>query len=67
MVYDFKYIIMQSKYRKMHNNKKNIFPDEWYNIKEYEIKKNILKDCLDKNCLIIDSHNYPILKKLALK
>lgn len=67
MEYDIKYVILQSKYRKMHNNKENIFPEEWYNIKEYELKKIILEECIKKKCLIIKSNYYLKFRELALK
>ena len=67
MEYDLNYIILQSKYRKMFKNSTNIFPKEWYNVKEYKIKKDILNECIDKKCLIIDCSRYLELKKIALK
>ena len=67
MEFDLEYVILQSKYRKLHSNKPNIFPNEWYNIREYEIKKNILKECIAKKNYITESKNYPIFHELALK
>ena len=67
MNYNIEYIVLQLKYRKIHMNKSSIFPEEWYNIKEYELKIDILKDCINNNCLIIESNKYPKFKELALK
>ncbi len=60
------YALLQSKYRDMFKNQKNIFPKEWYNILEYELKKKILKDCLERNVLIVDSRYYALFRMKAL-
>lgn len=63
---DREYIVLQTKYRTIFNNKENIFPDEWYNVKEYELKKKILKECIENNLLIINSSYYYEFKLIAL-
>ena len=67
MEYDIKYGLLQAKYRKIHNNQNNIFPNEWYNVKEYELKIAILEECLIKKCLITESKYYLKFRELALK
>lgn len=67
MEIDKEYIVLQEKYRKMHHDKTNIFPKEWYFVKEYDLKKKILKECLVNNILIIYSSYYLSLRKCALK
>ena len=66
MVSDIKYVLLQQKYRKLNHNRQNIFPSEWYYVKEYDIKKKILKDCIDHNLLIKDSIYYNDFRKCAL-
>lgn len=63
---DNEYVVLQAKYRKVNNNKDNLFPNEWYNVKEYELKKEILKECLEKNILITESSLYQEFKLKAL-
>ena len=63
---DIKYVILQQKYRKLHLNNNDIFPKEWYYTKEYELKKSILRECLDKKCLITETENYKFFKMKAL-
>ena len=63
---DLEYVVLQNKYRKLHNNKDDIFPYEWYFIKEYALKKQILKECLKHNLLIINSNFYYDFKCKAL-
>ncbi len=52
------YVALQNKYRQMHQDEKDIFPSEWYNIKDYELKKKILEECFENNILIVDSKYY---------
>lgn len=63
---DKEYLVLQTKYHSIHKDENNIFPDEWYNIKEYELKKKILKECIDNNILIINSCYYYEFKLIAL-
>lgn len=63
---DKEYLLLQTIYHKVNKNKKDIFPDEWYNIKEYELKKKILKECLNSKILINDSKEYYNFKLKAL-
>ena len=63
---DKEYIILETMYKKKYENNENIFPDEWYNTKEYELKKKILRECLDNNILIINSCNYYDFRLIAL-
>ena len=63
---DIEYALLQSKYREMNSGKSNIFPNEWYNIKAYDLKKKILKECLMNYILITDSSYYYEFRVLAL-
>ena len=63
---DIEYIVLQQKYRKENNNQEDIFPDEWYTVEEYELKKKILSDCLSKNILIKNSSYYEEFRRIAL-
>ncbi len=63
---DLKYLYLQSKYRKLNDNKKDIFPNEWFNIKNYPLKKKILEECINKNILIVNSSYYYEFRTLAL-
>ena len=62
---DKEYLILETIY-KNNNNINNIFPYHWYNVKEYELKKKILKDCLNNNIFIINSSFYYDFKLIAL-
>ena len=66
MEIDSEYVLLQHKYRTLNKNNQNIFPSEWYYVKEYELKKKILNECINKNILIINSSNYLSFKKIAL-
>ena len=60
------YLILETMYRNIHKKNNNIFPDEWYNILEYEFKIKILKECIENKILIIDSSYYYDFRLLAL-
>ena len=60
------YLVLQTQYHKMNNDKDNIFPKEWYNKKEYELKIKILKECINYNILIENSKLYNELKSILL-
>lgn len=66
MEIDSEYVLLQKKYRQLHQDKPNIFPNEWYFVKEYDLKKQILEECLLKNIMIIDSTKYWDFRKKAL-
>ena len=51
---DKEYVILQAEYHSINEEKKDIFPNCWYNVKEYELKKKILKECIKNNILIKD-------------
>ena len=61
-----KYAILQNEYRKINNNQKDIFPSEWYNIKDDDLKKKILQECIENNILIYDSKYYYEFRMKAL-
>ena len=63
---DQEYLVLQSKYHQLHSKEKDLFPNEWYRVKEYGLKKAILKDCLKNNYLIRESSLYSQLRFLAL-
>ena len=63
---DLEYVYLQSEYRKLNEGKENLFPSEWYNIKEYELKKKILQECISNNINIKDSHYYYQFRMKAL-
>ena len=58
MVKDKEYLVLETMYKKMYQDNNNIFPNEWYNVKKYELKKKILRECLENNILIINSTYY---------
>lgn len=58
--YDYNlYIILEKQYINQHNNQNNIFPPNWYQIKDYKLKNNILIESIKNNTLIINSKLYP--------
>ena len=66
MEIDNEYLLLQANYREKNKNKDNIFPEEWYNVQEYGLKKEILSECLEKDILIIHSSKYSEFKLKAL-
>ena len=66
MEIDNEYLLLQANYREKNKNKDNIFPSEWYNVQEYDLKKEILSECLEKDFLIIHSSKYSEFKLRAL-
>ena len=67
MVNDKEYLILETMYRNIFKNNNNIFPNEWYNVLEYDLKKKILKECIENKILIIDSSYYYDFRNLALE
>ena len=66
MVKDKEYLILDTMYRSIHEKNNNIFPNEWYNVPEYDLKKKILKECIKNKILIIDSSYYYDFRVIAL-
>lgn len=67
MEIDREYLVLQTEYHKINENKEDIFPDCWYNVKEYELKKKILSECIAHNILIKDCKLYNDFRIIALK
>ena len=63
---DREYLVLQTKYHKIHEKEEYIFPNEWYHVQEYELKKEILKECIKNNFLIKDSSLYYQFRLIAL-
>lgn len=63
---DKEYLILETMYRSIHEKNNNIFPDEWYNILEIDLKKKILKECIENKILIVDSSYYYKFRVIAL-
>ena len=63
---DKELIVLETIYRKLFNNKTNIFPKEWYRVKEYKLKKKILNECIENKILIINSTFYYDFRLVAL-
>ncbi len=64
---DKEYLVLEVMYKNILKNKDGLFPFEWYNIKEYELKKKILRECIQNKILIINSSYYYDYRFLALK
>lgn len=47
------YIELKDSYEKKYKYK-NIYPREWYDIDDYDIKNKLLKEALGKNVLLFD-------------
>ncbi len=56
------YLMLEDKYR---NSISKVFPKNWYLIRDYDIKNNILIDALMKNKIITEDDiiNYDKIKK----
>ena len=67
MKIDKEYLILQTQYHEINNDKDNIFPIDWYNIKEYDLKIKILRECIIHNILIKDCKLYNDFRKIARK
>ena len=66
MEIDREYVVLQAEYHEINKDKENIFPNCWYNVKEYELKKKILKECINSNILIEECKLYNDFKAIAL-
>lgn len=60
------YFLLVNMYKKIFKDNKDIFPYEWYNTKEYELKNKILRECIENKILIINSSLYYDFRILAL-
>lgn len=67
MEYDLEtlYVLLEESYVKKNKNKdklnfneKNIFPEDWYKIKDYKFKIEVLTESLEKDILIKDTSKY---------
>ena len=60
------YLILETLYKNMCQDL-DIFPDEWYNVMEYDLKIKILKEYIKNKILIKNNINYYdyILKALG--
>ena len=67
MEIDKEYIILQTEYHKINADSENVFPGCWYNVKEYELKKQILKECIKNNILIKDCKLYNDFRLIAYR
>lgn len=65
MEIDKEYLVLETMYEHKYNDN-NPFPREWYNVYEYDLKKEILKECLYNNIQIMDSSLYYDFKLRAL-
>jgi len=63
---DKKYMLLLTIYKKIFKDDKDIIPNEWYNVKEYNLKIKILKDCIDNKILITNSKYYYDFRLIAL-
>ena len=54
------YIIAEIRYKKANSNIKEdeLFPDNWYSLKNYHLKIEIIAEALQKNILIKDTKLY---------
>ena len=59
------YLILETLYKNMCQDL-DIFPDEWYNVMEYDLKIKILKEFIKNKILIKNSINYYNFKLKAL-
>lgn len=67
MEIDKEYLMLQTLYHKINKLKEDIFPNCWYNVKEYELKKKILRECIQNNILIKDCRLYNDFRIIAFK
>jgi len=51
------YILLELTYIK-NFDKENIFPSNWYNIKDHSFKIKVLNEALKKNILIIETETF---------
>ena len=52
------YIDNQTKKDELNTDRDNLFPDNWYLIKNYKLKTEILTEAIDKNILVKDTNKY---------
>ena len=63
---DNSFLILNTIYKKKFKDYKDIYPYEWYNVHEYELKKKILMECIENNILIVNSTYYYDFRLIAL-
>ena len=52
------YVIAEIQYKKVNENKENIFPRDWYTFKDYKIKTEIIAEAIKNKQLIKDTIMY---------
>ena len=52
------YVLAELKYKKIHNNEKNIFPIDWYSSKNYKLKVEIIAEAIKNNIKINETSLY---------
>ena len=58
------YVIAEMNYiNKFTNYYEELFPDDWFTIKDYKLKIKILLNCIKNNILIKDSELYIQIKE----
>ena len=57
------YVLREKSKDILNFNEKFIFPYDWYTIKDYKTKIDILLESMENNQLIIDTEGYMNLKK----
>lgn len=58
------YVIAEMNYiNKFTNYYEELFPDDWFTIKDYKLKIKILLNCIKNNMLIKDSELYIQIKE----
>ena len=63
---DDSFLVLNIMYKNLFSDKKDIYPYEWYNVHEYELKKQILRECIKNQILIVDSSLYYNFRLIAL-
>ena len=52
------YILAELKYKELHLNEVDIFPENWYSTKNYRLKTEIILDALTNNIRVVDTKLY---------
>ena len=56
---DYKlYVLAEITYTKENENREDIFPADWYSIRDYKTKVEIIAEAINNKCLIIDTKKY---------
>lgn len=52
------YVLAELKYKKLHNDSEDIFPNDWYSSKNYKLKTEIIAEAIKNGILVENTELY---------